>query len=270
MNKNQIISIAIGIFLVVAGSRAYYIGLRGIGDVDFYSGELKFEAGTDTGAYDDTFDVYIDSPLLMRKVEMIQFSGNAEGDVILKYSDKRENVTNDTGFYNNPPFPEFPKSKNFYGLLSIGEEDVYLSDEFIDKLHIKHYIDFKREINHYPVSGLSKGKKVKGLYPIDDYTYIPKGHDEGKLGSIRVTWYALKPEELAGDFTAAGKLNGKFLEKSDYGVLFYDYKLSEKEMETLCNNQNKFYGALVSLIGLLCIVLPIRSAKKKKDKVQAT
>ncbi len=269
MTIKKIIAIIVGILLVAFGIYTYDLGKSGLGDINYYCGELKFEAGTDTGAYDDTFNVYIDSPFLMRKVEMVQFVGNADKGVRLEYSDAPESVTNDTGFYNNPPFPEFPKSKNFYGLLSIAGQKIYLSEPYLDKLSYKSYVNFKREGKLYPVSGLAKGKTISGLYPLDDHTYIPKGAEEAQLGDIRVTWYTIDPADLTGDYTAAGMLVGTVLEEPENGVFFYDYKVSEKELRASFEDDNIIVGIVMTIIGLLCIGIPILLARMDKKEMQS-
>ncbi len=259
------ILIIVGVALMLFGAHAYQLSKDGLGDVSYYCGELKYEAELDHGAYDEEFDVYIESPLLIRKVEMYQFVGNSE-DPRLDYSDQPETVTGDTGAYKNPSFPEFPKSENFYGLLSVAGQKVYLSGDYLDKLSYKSYVDFEEEGVVYPVSGIADYGEIFGLHPANDYALVSVDAEEPKIGDIRVSWYTIDPADLDGDYTVIGVMNGNVLEKTKNGVFFYDRKISEEEIRSSYETGNRYVGIALMVVGFLCVILPIILGKKNKKK----
>ena len=69
MSKKRVIALVISIVVVIFGIYTVSLGSQGPGDVEVVSGELTMIEG----ACDEDFDIYVDSPVLIRKVEMYQY-----------------------------------------------------------------------------------------------------------------------------------------------------------------------------------------------------
>ncbi len=278
MTVKKGIFIVIGILLIVWGIYAISLGNKGLGSLDVYTGKLNILSG----AEDPDFDIYVSSPVLIRKVEMYQFVKDAYGygslypnaqtitilenneAIKLAFSSdhtsyvtgKKEGSDTTVG-YDNPPMPDEPKGKIFYGEVTIGDEGILLSDEFLEKLSYRSYSHFESETEIYPVSGLAEGKEVFGLTPDDDFTYLSSDGDKYDLGDIRVTWYTIDPSELKDEYTVAGKLSGDILMSKDDRVFFYDYKKTAEEISQKFETSNKRVGIMLIIVGLLFIAIPI-------------
>ena len=93
----------ISIVVVIFGIYTVSLGSQGPGDVEAVSGELTMIKG----ACDEDFDIYVDSPILIRKVEMYQYveDKDKEDVVTTDFSDKHEPMQKtDEGTLTNPKF----------------------------------------------------------------------------------------------------------------------------------------------------------------------
>ena len=69
MSKKRVIALVISIVVVIVGIYTVRLGSQGPGDVEAVSGELTMIKG----ACDEDFDIYVDSPILIRIDEMYQY-----------------------------------------------------------------------------------------------------------------------------------------------------------------------------------------------------
>ena len=132
MSKKRVIALVISIVVVIFDIYTVSLGSQGPGDVEAVSGELTMIKG----ACDEDFDIYVDSPVLIRKVEMYQYveDKDKEDVVTTDFSDKHEPMQKtDEGTLTNPDFPDDVKSEIFYGKVQIGDSGLYLSDEILEK-----------------------------------------------------------------------------------------------------------------------------------------
>ncbi len=259
------ISMVVGVLILAWGIYAVSLSQTDLGDLDLYTGKLHFEAGADQGAYDEDFDVYVESPYLRRKVEMLQFDVDKYDDITVVWSEDPifiAEAEDETRY--NPDFPEFPKSEPFYGTLSIGDDGVLLGDTFIDKLSYKQYTFFDNEGKTYPLAGFADGDIIAGLVPADDYSYVSGDPENPEVGDIRVTWEVIDPADFQPEYTAAGVLKDGVLEPSEFDEFFYDKKMSEEEVRALFENTNKYVGIGMIVIGLLGILVPVFMIYKEK------
>ena len=226
MNKwiwlSLVIASICGLPIIVIGIY-FMIQAKNAGDVvSVESGKLKVvEAPKDM-----LFDISMENPLLIRKVEMYQYCFVAEeqersyddGEQIeYKYyveerfserEQKSERAYDNPDFkgttklYENPEFPEGLESKWFYGGTEIGDNGVRLSERQIGKFKSGGYM-VKIPMEDMPVQS---GKQF-GLQLVSDGTYSNGDEDKPQIGDIRVTFRIVDPEVLAHGFTAVGKTN---------------------------------------------------------------
>ncbi len=259
------ISMFIGALLLAWGIYAVSLSQSDLGELDYYSGALHFEENADQGAYDEDFDVYVESPYLRRKVEMLQFDVDKYDDLTVVWSEDPifiAEAEDETRY--NPDFPEYPKSESFYGTLSIGDEGVLLGETYIDKLSYKGYLYFENEGKVYDVGGIEDMDMVAGLIPADDYAFVSGDPANPEVGDIRVTWETIDPVDFQPEYSAAGVLKNGVLEPTEFDEFFYDYKISEEEIRASFEDTNKYVGIGMIVIGLLGILVPIFMIIKDK------
>ncbi len=267
MTMKKGISILVGILLIAWGIYAIIIARSGIEEFNLYTGKLNYESGVDEGAYDETFDVYVDSPILVRKVEMLQNVYRDGKGLIIDYSEDHEIISDDEDdYYENPPFPTFPKGEVLCGKLSIADEDVYLSKEYMEKLTYTDYVDFENDGVLYPVSGFEGGDIIAGLIPADDFSYVSGDPNDKEIGDIRVTWYTIDPTDFSEEYTVAGILNENVIEKTSRGIFFYDRKVSEEEIRESFEKGNIAVGIGLIIVGLICVLIPLFMIYKGKKR----
>ncbi len=255
----------IGALILAWGIYAVSLSQTDLGDLDFYSGELQFEADADQGAYDEDFDVYVESPYLKRKVEMLQHDVDKHDDLTIVWSEDPIFIAEtEEETYYNPDFPEYPKSETFYGDITIGDEGVLLSETYIDKLSYKQYTFFENEGKIYDVSGIEDMDMVAGLIPADDYTFVSGDPENPEVGDIRVTWETIDPADFQPEYSAAGILKDGILMPAEFDEFFYDYKMTEEELRESFEDLNKYVGIGMIVVGLLGILIPIFMIYKEK------
>lgn len=252
----------IGVLLIVWGFVTFGKSETGPGELALFTGSLELVEG----AEDPLFDIYVDSPVLIRKVEMYQNYTDSAGYVQQDFFDSKKTVLekdlNDSyakdasSFYKNPSFPSDMKSEVFYGKVRIGDEDIYLSEEYLHKFSMGSYIDFEKENRHQAISGLEDGPRVKDLVPYDDYSYATVGGRYWEVGDLLVTWYGYDPADFAEVYTAAGDLEGDIIgPKEDSYSFFYDKILTLEEIDQQFRSRMYKTGIGLGVVGGLVLIL---------------
>lgn len=269
MSKGRWIALALSVLVVIWGISALGKGSKGLSGVEAHTGQLNIEEG----AWDEDFDIHVDSPVLVRTVEMYQYVENeATGEYELEFSDEHitamseyEYVTLYDGTkisYYNPPFPSEPKTEIFCGKVSIGDTGLYLSDELIKKLSMESYGYFEKQTEKIPVGGLvdeglSGRDSVFGLEVMDDCTYGTPGGEYWRAGDIRVTWHAVDPDSLAEIYTAAGEVENGVI--GDGGVVYlYDSEKSLEEIDAAFSKSNTTSGTWILIIGIIAVLFSLK------------
>ncbi len=266
----------IGVLLIVWGVVTFGKSESGPGRLEIFTGSLELVEG----AEDPLFDIYVDSPILIRKVEMYQNYTDSAGYVQQDFFDSKKTVLerdlNDSyakdasSLYKNPPFPGDMKSEVFYGKVRIGDEDIFLSDKYLHKFSLGSYIDFEKDNRHQAVSGLEDGPRVKDLVPLDDYSYATVGGRYWEVGDLLVTWYGYDPADFAEVYTAAGDLEGNIIgPKGDSYSFFYDKILTLDEIDEQFRSRMYKTGIGLGLVGGLVLILSAFFFLKARKKCSA-
>ena len=261
MSKKRIIFLVLSALLLIFGIYTFNLGRKGPGDIEAYTGKLTLLEG----AHDSDFDIKVDSPILIRKVEMYQYvekekaSNTVREDFYDKHKPEIKITKNEKEYiYKNPKFPSEPKAEIFYGKMKIGDTDLLLSDEILEKFSFDSYINFEKQPKILNVSGLKNGKKTLNLVPIDDYTYSNSVDGVWDVGDLRVTWYTIDPNELAEVYTAVGVVKDGVIGDGDGIVEIYDREISKDEIVSNFSNGNKKLGigliAVSSLAVVICLI----------------
>lgn len=269
MSKKRIILLVISILVLIFGICAICQSSKGPGDINAVSGELTMV----DGAYDEAFDIAVDSPILIRKVEMYQYVADKDRTnvVTTDFSDKHEPMQEtDEGTLTNPNFPDNVKSEIFCGKVAIGDSGLYLSDRILEKLSFDDYVNIENQPEKIPVGGLADGANYLGLEPLDDYTYCTIGGDYFEVGDLRVTWYGIDPSALTGIYTAVGGVNGDVIGDDDHIADIYDKEISLEDVINSYKSGNKVTGIISItaglILGLVC-VLPLFKKKKTAEDI---
>lgn len=268
MSKKRVIALVISIVVVIFDIYTVSLGSQGPGDVEAVSGELTMIKG----ACDEDFDIYVDSPVLIRKVEMYQYveDKDKEDVVTTDFSDKHEPMQKtDEGTLTNPDFPDDVKSEIFYGKVQIGDSGLYLSDEILEKFSYKGYINLENQPEKLPVGGLADGGSYLGLEPLDDYTYCTTCGEYYEVGDLRVTWYAVDSAALTGIYTAVGGVKDGVIGDDEHLTDLYDKEIGLEEFADSFKSGNQTFGIALIVIGLILILICVLPLFKKKKKVTA-
>lgn len=259
MSKKHIIAVIFGVLIIAFGIYTITLSVKGPGDIEVYTGTLNLEEG----AEDTDFDIYVDSVILMRKVEMYQYVREGK-DVIIDFSEKSEGtIIVDDVEYENPKFPKIPRSKIFYGKVTIGDSGLYLSDGILKKFSLNNYINFDDQPDKLPVSGMAEKDMYFGLEPIDDFTYASPG-EYWEIGDLRVTWYGIDPEDLAPIYTGAGGVKDGMLGDPDFIQEIYDKEMTKEAIVDKYKSGNKGVGIGLIFFGIVVIAYGTSPKWKKK------
>lgn len=176
MNKKKkiIIFIVVFIILIVGCTISLYFKLNKKIEGKFTYSSL---------ASDDRYGVEINSPILIREVEMVQYYKDENGKVELVFANYPiESFDN----YNNPNFPEEIKSEVFYSE-DIKFNDYELSEDVIDAIA---YSDIdKLEITELQVNDVLEDN----LVCVDNA--LVSASNEWQLGEIRITYKYIDPSK---------------------------------------------------------------------------
>lgn len=267
----SILCFAIGAFLFF---KAYGIMTEDVSPEKLLSeGELvSGELVTKAPAVDYDFKVKCDGPILIRKVEMYQYTKNGWGGVTKEYSSQKlgnvtiEDSDGNEKVYRNPSFPEDLQNTVFYGDVTIGEDGPTVSDELLEKLSYGSYVDFESPNKHYRLKDLPPGGgNAFGLEYKDNY-YVTGGSDH--LGSLRVSFYALDMSQY-DKFTIWGQIdeNNVIGETSRGWENFYDRVLTPEELVQEVGKTNKIGAIGFFITGAIFILIGAVWFRKRKKVV---
>lgn len=187
MNKKKRTIILIGVFiiLVIACTIAlFFILIKNINGKFTYS----------TPARDDRFGIEIDSPILIREVEMVQYYQNENGEVELAFANY---PIESTEGYQNPDFPKDIQNEVFYS----------------DDIKFAGYNLSEDIINAIAYSDIEK-KEIKELQASDSLednlvcsgNALVSASNEWQLGEIRITYRCVDPSK---EYSIRSSLKGK-------------------------------------------------------------
>ena len=189
MSKKRIILLIISVLLIIFGIYTVNLGNKGPEDIETCTGKLTLLEA----AEDPDFDIKVDSPILIRKVEMYQYVNEHQNSKTFKkdFSNKHESQVKITigkkeYRYKNPVFPDEPKSEIFCGKVKIGDSDLLLSDEILEKFSLGSYVNFEKQPKKLTVSGLKDGKSAFGFAPLSDDVYSNRGNQSWDIGDMRI------------------------------------------------------------------------------------
>lgn len=133
-------------------------------------------------ATDDTFNVTVDAPILVRNVEMVQYNKNEDGTVEKVFANYHIDSFDN---YENPEFPSNLNTEVFYGDLSINGN--ILTDNIIREIAYSDNTD-KIQLNEIPE--IENPNFVK----LDKY-YVSASND-WKVGELRISYYYIDKEAI--------------------------------------------------------------------------
>ena len=119
------------------------------------------------GVEDPDFDISVDSPVLIRKVEMYQYIAVGRDQYTRDFSERYERNlgAEKNDIYKNPQFPKGLESELFFGKVRIG--DVLLGKEYLKNFSYSSYVNFSEQPEIYPVNVEEGGSKRFGLELLD-------------------------------------------------------------------------------------------------------
>ena len=218
----RILGLIAGILLILGGIALILRDPADLSSLSLYTGPLTVESG----AEDPDFDISVDSPVLIRKVEMYQYIAVGRDQYTRDFSERYERNlgAEKNDIYKNPQFPKGLESELFFGKVRIG--DVLLGKEYLKKFSYPSFFSEQPEI--YPVNVEEGGSKRFGLELLDPYTYATPGGREWSIGDLKVSWYAVDDSGFAVSYTAVGTVRDGVLSEGDGSSLyFYDREISK-------------------------------------------
>lgn len=265
MSVKRILVLILALLLVVWGVHTIGLANSGPGDVQACSGALKVLEG----ATDPDFDIYVDSPVLIRKVEMYQYLSKDSQTVTTDFSERHEASQKVEEFgqertLSNPLFPSEPKATVFFGKVEIGDSGLLLGNELLNKFSLGSYVDFERQPRKLPVSGLADRGSVFGLKPLDDYTYATPGGEYWEVGDLRVTWYAVDPNDFADLYTAIGVVDQGVIGDEDHPSWIFDRAVDAADVVEDFSTGNRTTGIVLIAVGVVAAAICLLPVLKKK------
>ncbi len=267
MSGKRIIWLVVALLLIVWGGNTLRLSAQGPGEVEAYSGGLHVLEG----AQDADFGICVDSPVLIRRVEMFQYikRGNVVVEDFSETHEPEQTVT-ELGVervLRNPLFPDQVKSRTFCGRVEIGDSGMLLSDRLTEILGYGSYVNFEKQPAKQMVTGLRDGEAVFGLRPIDDETYATAEGDYWEVGDLRVTWYAVDPGDLAETYTAIGVTEQGVIGDEDHPVWLFDRAVSKDTVAGEYSTGNRWTGIALIAVGAvtaaICLI-PVFTKKRGK------
>ena len=242
----RILGLIAGILLILGGIALILRDPADLSSLSLYTGPLTVESG----AEDPDFDISVDSPVLIRKVEMYQYIAVGKDQYTRDFSERYERNlgAEKNDIYKNPQFPKGLESELFFGKVRIG--DVLLGKEYLKKFSYPSFFSEQPEI--YPVNVEEGGSKRFGLELLDPYTYATPGGREWSIGDLKVSWYAVDDSGFAGSYTVVGTVRDGVLSEGDGSSLyFYDREISKEELSRKNEEGDRQVGIGMILVGLL-------------------
>jgi len=244
----RILGLIAGILLILGGIALILRDPADLSSLSLYTGPLTVESG----AEDPDFDISVDSPVLIRKVEMYQYIAVGKDQYTRDFSERYERNlgAEKNDIYKNPQFPKGLESELFFGKVRIG--DVLLGKEYLEKFSYSSYGNFSEQPEIYPVNVEEGGSKRFGLELLDPYTYATPGGGEWGIGDLKVSWYAVDDSGFARSYTAVGIVrDGVLSEGDDSSLYFYDREISKEELSRKNEEGDRQAGIGMILVGLL-------------------
>ena len=134
-------------------------------------------------AKDDRYGIVIDSPILIREVEMVQYYKNENGEVELVFANYPIDSFDN---YNNPEFPKDIQSEVFYSN-DIKFNEYELSEDAIDSIA---YSDIdKKEISEIQVDDVLNDNLVCVG------NALVSASNDWQLGEIKITYKYIDPSK---------------------------------------------------------------------------
>lgn len=267
MSAKRIIWLVVSLLVVVFGIYTLNLSQKGPGEMEACTGALTVLEG----ARDPDFGISVDSPVLIRKVEMYQYVSHGSQTVTTDFSNNHEasQTVKELGqerTLHNPMFPDEPKAKVFCGKVEIGDSGLLLSEKLLNKFSLINYVDFDRQPAKLPVSGLADGPRVFDLEPLDDYTYATPGGDYWEVGDLRVTWYAVDPDDFAEVYTAVGAVEDGVIGAEDHVCWIFDREVDPEDVIERFGTRNLWTGIGLIAVGAVAAVICLLPVLRKKGK----
>jgi len=234
------------------------------GKVVVVSGKISH---TGYSAYDETFEVGVDSPILKRNVDMYQWVEYTEsyGNDIEYYYEREWSDSNPIRYSDNPSSKPY-ESRMFYSEVMLGE--YRLAPELVEKMRFMgKWAD---------VAGLGRGAADKyGLILSDDvlYYYQNPAGQYVDVGDARIYYEALDISGLS-DITVAARQEGDMLVelRGDNNVFLvgniYDGVMSAADVFGAREDDFAFAGitalVLILIFGLITALITRGNIKKYK------
>lgn len=134
-------------------------------------------------AKDDKFGVSFDSPILIRKVEMVQYHKNDDGNVEMVFSNYHLDSFDE---YVNPDFPDDIHSEVFYS------EDIQFSQYKITADIIK-VIAYDDNISKVDVNDFQLERDISEYGLVYSEGALVSASNEWKVGEIKITYSYIDP-----------------------------------------------------------------------------
>lgn len=131
----RILGLIAGILLILGGIALILRDPADLSSLSLYTGPLTVESG----AEDPDFDISVDSPVLIRKVEMYQYIAVGRDQYTRDFSERYERNlgAEKNDIYKNPQFPKGLESELFFGKVRIG--DVLLGKEYLKNFSYPYF-----------------------------------------------------------------------------------------------------------------------------------
>jgi len=145
-----------------------------------YTGSFEY----DTKPKDELLNIEVDTPILIRNVEMVQYYKDDTGVKTVLANYLIESFEDDGKTYTNPEFPSDFTNQLFFSNLTIQEN--VLSEELI------YAIVNSESVEKIQVTDLDKEAGLQYNLVVVDNSYVTAS-DDWQVGDIKVTYYCLKP-----------------------------------------------------------------------------
>ncbi len=254
MSLKRIMALLGAIAVVLLGMYMALLGARGPGDIQVHSGPLVIQKG----ATDPDFGITVNSPILIRNVQMYQYIEDGDG-IRKSFSSYHEpDVETELLTFSNPEFPAEPREALFFGEVAIGEDELLLSNELVGKFALDAYIYFRDQ----PPKSLVEVRghdEVFGLEPVSRHYYASSAGKPWRIGDVRVRWFAVNPANFAPLYTVAGTVQDGIIGDYDQVANLYDREIDLATVTEEFGTGNFWTGIIlivVGVVGAFFVLLP--------------
>ncbi len=209
-------------------------------------------------AKDDKFGFTADSPLLVRKVEMVQWYKNVNDEVYLTLSD-RELPSFEFGGkpYDNPTFPSSMPGKFFSSGVTVG--GIRLGDDILAQLAGGRNMILSSSVATKPVEDLPLELAEQfGLAKYEGYYATPG--DEWALGDISVSFFYVDPS-FYDEVTVCGTVGENGTLTFGENGRMWDKAATDEELEAVLRTDlttEVFFSAGAGLLLIACAFIFFR------------